>query len=91
MAKKAVLGSHVFCMGRGRKQQRRSALEMEQQWRDNSGEFTELKTEESSCQVCKRTKFSGLKVNSCESCTGVANLMLLFPGNFPSNGLPRVF
>jgi hypothetical protein len=40
---------------------KKSALELEQQWRVNSGAFLELKTEEASCQDCRRTRLSGLK------------------------------
>jgi hypothetical protein len=39
----------------------RRALELEQDGWVNFGAFLELKTEEASCQACRRTRLSGLK------------------------------
>jgi hypothetical protein len=43
MARRVVLDSHVFSW-EAREQGKRSALEMEKEWRENSGAFMELKT-----------------------------------------------
>jgi hypothetical protein len=52
----------MFLLSMGRSKKHIGALEMEQQWRVNSGAFLELlKTKEESFQACRRTKLSGLK------------------------------
>jgi hypothetical protein len=44
-----------------KKEWKKRALEMEQEWMENFGEFLEIKIEEASCQACRRTRLLGLK------------------------------
>jgi hypothetical protein len=54
------LDIHIFSW-EARNNIKRSEMELEKKWRDNSGVFLALETEESSCQACRRTRFLGLK------------------------------